>query len=111
MSDPQRTSDQPFDRSEGYSGQDYTIDQEKASATGQAPAGVADDPRDIPPDNGRRAGADPVTGEVYGSGSGAGGGNAGEDFDSATPSGDSYPLTGGEGTDHVGRGEGMRGDT
>ena len=32
-------------------------------------------------DRGRRAGFDPATGEVHGSGSGAGGGNPSEDYD------------------------------
>ncbi len=40
-----------------------------------------DDTRDIPPDNGRRASVDAKTGEVHGSGAGAGGGNPGEDLD------------------------------
>ncbi|TPG12173.1 hypothetical protein [Sphingomonas oligophenolica] len=44
--------------------------------------------RDIPPDNGQRAWFDPKTGEVHGSGVGAGGGESGEDFDSDTASGD-----------------------
>ena len=35
----------------------------------------------IPPDNGHRASVDAGTGEVHGSGAGAGGGNPGEDFD------------------------------
>lgn len=53
--------------------------------------------RDIPPDNGRRASIDPATGEVHGSGTGAGGGQPGEDFDSDAATGDGYPITGGEG--------------
>ena len=57
-----------------------------------------DDP-DLPPDNGRRAAIDPATGEVHGSGAGAGGGQPGEDFDSDAATGDGYPLTGGEGDD------------
>ena len=52
---------------------------------------------DIPPDNGRRATIDPRTGEVHGSGSGAGGGNPGEDFASDAAGGDGYPIDGGEG--------------
>ncbi len=48
--------------------------------------------RDIPPENGRRASIDPVTGEVHGSGVGAGGASAGEDFDSDEASGDGMPL-------------------
>jgi hypothetical protein len=37
---------------------------------------------DIPRESGKPAGFDPVSGEVLGSGSGAGGGNPGEDHDS-----------------------------
>ncbi|MCU6453446.1 hypothetical protein LPN01_05080 [Sphingomonas sp. A2-49] len=55
------------------------------------------DDADIPPDNGRRASIDPRTGEVHGSGSGAGGGNPGEDFASDAAGGDGYPVDGGEG--------------
>ncbi len=46
------------------------------------------DTRDIPPENGKRASIDRRTGEVHGSGVGAGGGSPGEDFDSDTASGD-----------------------
>lgn len=91
-----------FDQPDGYSGQDYTIARE--TAVGQPPVAagaVVPDGRGLPPDAGHRASADPVTGEVHGSGSGTGGGNEGEDFDSSTASGDSYPVTGGEGTDHA----------
>ncbi|MCW6534236.1 hypothetical protein [Sphingomonas lycopersici] len=49
---------------------------------------------DLPPDNGKRARVDPATGEVRGAGSGAGGGNAGEDFDSDPATGSGYPQTG-----------------
>lgn len=97
--DPERPRDKDaFDQPNGYSGQDYTIDREQAAGRrSPAPAAAADD-RDLPPDNGRRAHVDPDTGEVHGSGSGAGGGNAGEDLGESSPSGDMYPLTGGEGT-------------
>lgn len=53
----------------------------------------------LPPENGRRASFDPRTGEVHGSGSGAGGGNPGEDFESDPAGGDGYPITAGEGGD------------
>ena len=56
---------------------------------------------DLPVDAGKRATVDPTTGEVRGSGASIGGGNPGEDFGSYSPSGDTYPLTGGEGTDHT----------
>jgi hypothetical protein len=49
--------------------------------------------RDIPPDNGRRARVLP-NGEVHGSGTGAGGGNPGEDFDTDEHGGDAGPPTG-----------------
>lgn len=52
--------------------------------------------RDIPQENGKRASIDEVTGEVHGSGVGAGGGSSGEDFDSDAASGD-----GAEGNDHL----------
>jgi hypothetical protein len=56
----------------------------------------------IPPENGRRAGIDPRTGEVHGSGSGAGGGNPCEDFASDAAGGDGYPIDGGEGRPKAG---------
>lgn len=100
--DPERPRDaNAFDHATGYSGQGYTIGRELAEG-----ARDADPPRDarvtaadLPADEGHRAHIDPATGAVHGAGSGIGGGNPGEDFDSATPSGDTYPLTGGEGTD------------
>lgn len=56
---------------------------------------------EIPKDNGQRPSFNPATGEVRGSGVGAGGGQSGEDFDSDEMTGDGYPVTGGEGTDHT----------
>ena len=50
--------------------------------------------RDIPPDNGVRASIHPVTGEVHGSGVGAGGGSVGEDFSSDSATGDGPPDNG-----------------
>lgn len=44
----------------------------------------SDAPPAIPPENGKRATIDPVTGEVHGSGMGAGGGSPGEDMDDET---------------------------
>jgi hypothetical protein len=91
-----------FDQPTGYSGQGYTAGREIAEgARGADPAFREQvDGRDLPPDAGHRAHVDPATGEVHGSGAGTGGGNAGEDFDQSGASGDSYPLTGGEGSDH-----------
>lgn len=95
-----------FDRPTGYSGQDYGREHEAAEGRRAAgdKAGTPDAAADLPPDNGRRASIDPVTGEVHGAGVGAGGGQPGEDFDSDAASGDGYLPTGGEG------GDGGRGD-
>ena len=59
------------------------------------------DDRDIEPENGKRAYLDPKTGEVHGSGAGAGGGNPGEDLDDG-PGGDAslQPLPGEGRTTH-----------
>ena len=96
--DPERPrTDSPFNRADGYSGQDYRPEDEAAiGRRNPTPPERADD-RDIPPDNGRRATIDQRTGEVRGAGLGAGGGQEGEDFDTASASGGSYPLTGSEG--------------
>jgi hypothetical protein len=83
----------------GYSGQEYdaddfAIDRALAkSAEGKGAAPVEPDDR-FPPDNGRRAFFDQRTGEVHGSGAGAGGGNPGEDFASDPAAGDGFPQTG-----------------
>ena len=112
--DPERDpAGNPFDRADGHSGQEYNKDREAALGA-QRPGGtVAARPGDpapphdpaIPPDNGRRASFDPQTGEVHGSGSGAGGGNPGEDFDSDAATGDGYPVTGSEGRPKGGDGD------
>jgi hypothetical protein len=109
--DPERdTTGNPFDRNAGEYGLDYNKDREAALGR-QAPSGtVAARPGDphppqdpnMPPDNGMRASFDPRTGAVHGSGSGAGGGNPGEDFSSDAAAGDGYPKTGGEGIDKSG---------
>lgn len=104
--DPERDhQDKPFDRTDGAYGLDYDKDREAAlgermpSGTVAAKPGDAGPPADpvMPPENGRRASFDPATGAVHGSGSGAGGGNPGEDFESDSAAGDGYPITGGEG--------------
>lgn len=97
------TRDNAFDQSDGYSGQDYAPAREAAEGA-KAPAGtVAARPADaappdtgpgLPPEAGRRASFDPRTGEVHGSGMGAGGGNPGEDHDSDPAAGDGPPQTG-----------------
>lgn len=53
------------------------------------------DPRDLPPDNGKRPSID-RKGQVHGSGVGTGGGQQGEDMASDPAAGDGYPLTGSE---------------
>ena len=101
--DPGRRHPQnAFDAGDGYSGQEYRPEREAAEAAQQnaavAPRPVVDDPAaDLPPDAGQRAGFDRTTGEVHGSGAGAGGGNLGEDFDAGSHGGGGYPMTGSEG--------------
>lgn len=99
--DPERARRPAFDNDTGNSGQDYHRRDEQRLAA-DMPAGSvaptsshapATDP-DMPPDNGRRASFDPVTGEVRGSGAGAGGGNPGEDMESDGAAGDGAPITG-----------------
>lgn len=86
----------PFDTKTGYSGQEYHRDREAQlgrQSTDRAASETPDGGQDIPPDNGHRASVDPKTGEVHGSGSGAGGGNPGEDYDSDPASGDGFMST------------------
>jgi hypothetical protein len=93
-----------FDSHQGYSGQEYHIDRERAEGH-RHPSGEvnpASDRKpvskrvreDIPPENGRRAFFDSATGIVHGAGSSAGGGNPGEDFDSDPQAGSGYARTG-----------------
>lgn len=89
----------PFDHDEGLFGQSYSREREQEMGRqrpsghplvgdpGRPPQPDADGGANIPPDNGTRGSFDPRTGEVRGSGAGAGGGNAGEDFDTATSGG------------------------
>ncbi len=83
----------------GYSGQEYDADDFAAdralakSADGRRRSPPPSDDR-FPPDNGQRAFFDERTGEVHGSGAGAGGGNPGEDFASDAAAGDGFPQTG-----------------
>ena len=97
--DPERGAGKnPFDSASGYSGQEHTPEREQALGRAN-PSGHplngdpmvgergAVDASDTPPDAGRRASFDPKTGEVHGSGSGAGGGHEGEDYDIGTPGG------------------------
>lgn len=83
----------------GYSGQEYDADDFAANRllreSGEGPTHSAQSGDDrFPPENGRRASFDGRTGEVHGSGVGAGGGNPGEDFASDPAAGDGYPQTG-----------------
>jgi hypothetical protein len=108
--DPQRSEPRnAFDRSDGSSGQEYSSEralEEYGDSPvapvheGGLPKGTAarggEEGADLPPDNGSRAWINQKTGEVHGSGAGAGGGNPGEDFDSDRQAGSGYPLTGSE---------------
>ena len=107
--DPERTRpENAFDHGGDMFGQSYSKDRERREGA-KLPSGTVDpggDPgyahvspphRDIPSDNGRRASFDPRTGEVRGSGVGAGGGAPGEDFASDAPGGDgALPSRGAE---------------
>ncbi len=89
--DPERTRPtNPFDHDAGVSGQSYSRERDEQLRRDDPPGAVAAKPgpreepsrgRDIPPENGSRAWIDPKTGEVHGSGAGAGGA-PGEDYDS-----------------------------
>ena len=93
-----------FDREHGYSGQEHSLEDAKRLQEAD-PSGVvnpdADELRDpaetdsqSPPESGRKASFDPASGVVHGSGSGAGGGNIGEDYASD-------PIAGSDGGKHV----------
>lgn len=95
---PDKTSPrQPaFDRSQGYSGQDYDVGEEQRLASTMPAGSVNAEPSRLgvdEGDNGRRASFDPRTGEVHGSGAGAGGGNPGEDLDQDSAGGDGPAIT------------------
>ena len=103
--DPGRPRGGVFDRADGYSGQEYNrADAERQrdedpSGAVDPDGGDARDPgeadRRDPTERGRRASFDPATGEVRGSGSGAGGGKAGEDY--------ADPVVGSDGGEHAAR--------
>jgi hypothetical protein len=89
----------PIGNGPGYSGQEYDAGHfaadrvlRKSAEGGKRSARPADDR--FPPENGRSGSFDEQTGEVHGSGVGAGGGNPGEDFASDPAAGDGYPQTG-----------------
>jgi hypothetical protein len=99
--DPEHQRQPAFDKDEGTFGQDYTRNDEKklgeqmpAGSVAPQPSRAGEDDPALPPENGRRASFDPATGEVHGSGAGAGGGNPGEDFEDDRAGGDGLPLTG-----------------
>jgi len=82
---------------DGYSGQEpgtyaspTPTEADAGAVRGGMPAdrgsgpGAGQDASDIPPEAGHRATVDQRTGEVHGSGAGAGGGRAGEDLDDDT---------------------------
>ncbi|MBW6522898.1 PepSY domain-containing protein [Sphingomonas sp. RHCKR47] len=100
--DPERShAPKPFNRASGYTGEGYSAADERAMGAERPSGTVAARPGErvpddapVPPDNGQRASFDPATGAVYGSGSGAGGGNAGEAFDEDS-TGESPTLSGG----------------
>ena len=86
--------EKPFDHDRGHSGQAYHRDDEQAmgraepsgSVTTTPPApGEGNTDTSLPDDNGKRAAVDPKTGEVHGSGAGAGGGNRGDEIDEVDP--------------------------
>jgi hypothetical protein len=81
-----------------YSGEEYDSYEksnprnvEVGASRGNREAGVAtpngQPGEDIPSEAGKRAYIDEKTGEVHGSGAGAGGGNPTEDYDTHTPGG------------------------
>lgn len=94
MSEVEKRPSQPFDRDEGYSGQGYHRDDEAALGRTEPAGSVTTKPSvdsggnagtSLPDDNGKRASVDPKTGEVHGSGAGAGGGNRGDEIDEVDP--------------------------
>lgn len=99
--DPQHQRKPAFDKESGKFGQGYTLEDERrlgaqmpAGSVAPRPSQVDDQDPGMPPENGRRASFDPVTGEVRGSGAGAGGGNPGEDMEADRAGGDGTPETG-----------------
>jgi len=94
-----QTGDNGVGNGPGYSGQEYdgndfAIDRALRTSAEGKDAGPANAAGDLPPENGRRAFFEEETGEVHGSGMGAGGGSPGEDFASDPAAGDGFPITG-----------------
>ncbi|APX65279.1 hypothetical protein V3I01_01825 [Sphingomonas sp. gentR] len=86
--------EKPFDHDRGHSGQAYHRDDEQAMGRAEPSGSVTTTPpapgdgnadTSLPDDNGKRATVDPKTGEVHGSGAGAGGGNRGDEIDEVDP--------------------------
>jgi len=86
--------EKPFDHDRGHSGQAYHRDDEQAMGRAEPSGSVTTTPpapgdgnadTSLPDDNGKRATVDSKTGEVHGSGAGAGGGNRGDEIDEVDP--------------------------
>lgn len=86
--------EKPFDHDRGHSGQAYHRDDEQAMGRAEPSGSVTTTPpapgdgnanTSLPDDNGKRATVDPKTGEVHGSGAGAGGGSRGDEIDEVDP--------------------------
>lgn len=107
--DPERTPKSAFDGNDSYSGQNYTRERERAeyeqtseervrSASSEETEWHRDGDGAVhPTEAGKHASFDRNTGEVHGSGSGAGGGNPGEDHVTESAGGGGYPVDGAEG--------------
>ncbi len=99
MSDQETRPDHLRAANRGDSGEVYDPADERAMGRDLPSGQVAPRPpapgdgnadTSLPADNGKRASVDPKTGEVHGSGAGAGGGHRGDEIgevDSATPPG------------------------
>ena len=94
MSEQEKRDPRPFDRDGGYTGQDYHRADEHAMGRAEPSGSVTTTPpvpgegnagTSLPDDDGRRATVDPKTGEVHGSGAGAGGGHRGDEIDEVDP--------------------------
>lgn len=104
---PDDHKEAPFNKPTGYSGQEYSRDDQAAFARldpgGQVNPDArstpteAEDDRDIGPENGRRAWFDTGTGQLHGTGA-----REGEEFDEGTKGGAGYKQTGAPG-EEIGR--------
>ncbi len=94
MTDQEKHNLQSVASNRGDSGEVYDPADERAMGRDlpagrvapEAPApGNGNADTSLPEDNGKRASVDPKTGEVHGSGAGAGGGNRGDEIDEVDP--------------------------